>query len=210
MKALILTNGDYGDYSFCQEVSSYDFIICADNGMKHARKLGILPHLIVGDFDSCNPEDISYFKDKGISFLELPTQKDQTDTEVAMETALQKGARVIDVYGGVGSRMDHSLANIQLVYRCLQKDVDMTLYNSQNIIQMTKQKINLKGEPGALVSLIPFTNAVTGVTTSGLAYPLEKSSFVLGDALGVSNYMVGQDASVTIESGVLVVIQSKD
>lgn len=210
MNALILTNGDYGDYTFCKKNKQYDKIICADNGMKHARKLNLLPDIIVGDFDSCNTDDIAYFEAKGVRILRASTQKDETDTELAIQIAVDEGATLIDVYGGVGSRMDHSLANIQLLYLYLKQGIAITLYSEKNKIQMMQNKITLTGEAGNLVSIMPFSEVATGVITTGLAYKIDGGSLKLGDAYGVSNYMLGNEASISIESGAVLVIQSRD
>lgn len=210
MDALVLTNGDYGDYCFCKQIKNYAYIICADNGMRHARKLGINPHCIIGDFDSCNKEDLKYYELQGVHIKQLPKEKDETDTELAIEAAIYAGATHIDVFGGIGSRMDHSIANIQLLYKFMKQGVTITLHNDKNSIYLVKDKISLKGAEGDLVSLMPFSEKVTGITTTGLGYCLSNGVIQLGDAFGVSNYMVETCATITLESGILLVFQTKD
>lgn len=210
MKILILTNGEYGDYSFCRDSSEYDKIICADNGMKHARHLGIIPDYIIGDFDSSMPEDLEYFKEKGISIYRVPQIKDETDTELAIDKAIDLGASYIDVFGGIGSRMDHTLGNIHLLYKALKKGVRACLMNPNNTITLIEDEIVLEGEVGQLISLIPFTEEVMGVTTSGLAYQLADSVFEMGKPYGVSNYMTERKAKVEVKVGKLLVIKSND
>ena len=210
MKALILTNGDYGDYSFCRQPEAYALIVCADNGMRHARHLGMRPHLIIGDFDSCSQEDRAYFVSEGVEMVQVPAEKDETDTELALLYALQRGATEIDVYGGLGSRMDHSMANMQLVYRLLQQGVPVTLYSGKNQFQLVKDCVTLYGEAGKLVSMMPFSACATGVTTTGLAYEVTDITLSLGDAFGVSNYMLGKKATITLKSGIIAVLLSTD
>lgn len=210
MNVLILTNGEYGDYTFCKEYEQYNYIICADNGMKHARKLGIRPDEIMGDFDSCNLEDLAYFKNQGVSIKEVPCEKDETDTELALDTAINMGATKVHIWGGLGTRMDHSLANIHLLYKALKNNVEVTLYSHHHKLTLIKDHTILNGEVGDLVSLIPFTPTVTGVTTKNLAYALEKAVFEIGKPYGVSNYMTDKTAEVHIEEGVLIVMQVKD
>ena len=106
MKILILTNGTYGDYNFCKQDEGFDYIICADRGLCHARVLGIMPNLIVGDFDSTNEQDLTYFKEQGVQIETFDTHKDETDTEIAVSKAIQKGATEVTIYGGLGSRLD--------------------------------------------------------------------------------------------------------
>lgn len=210
MNVLILTNGEYGNYTFCKKYEQYDYIICADNGMKHARKLGIHPDEIMGDFDSCNLEDLSYFKNMGVSIKEVPCEKDETDTELALDRAISMGATKIHIWGGIGTRIDHSLANIHLLYKALKNNVEVILYSHNHKLVLIKDDITLNGEVGDLVSLIPFTPIVKGVTTKNLAYSLENAVFEIGKPYGVSNYMTGKVAEVHIAEGVLIVMQVKE
>lgn len=210
MKALILTNGDYGDYSFCQVQEDYDFVICADNGMSHARELHIRPDWIIGDFDSCNGEDLGYFKECGVEVVELAREKDETDTEVALDFAISHGAKHIHIYGGVGTRFDHSLGNVHLLYKAYKQDVLCTLFSAHNTINLIGDQIQIEGVEGDLVSLLPFSGRVSGVTTSGLAYVLTDGVFEMGQPYGVSNYLIQKQAEVRIKQGLLLVIKARD
>jgi thiamine pyrophosphokinase len=210
MKTLILTNGEYGDYSFCESASAYDYIICADNGVKHARYLGIEPNYIVGDFDSTDPKDLEYFKMKNIPIHTLSAMKDETDTEIALDKAIENGAYAIDIYGGVGSRLDHTLANVHLLYKALRQGVEVRLVNACNTVWLIDKCTQISGHTGDIVSLLPFSEEVTGISTTYLGYPLKNASFTAGKPYGVSNYMIGEKASVSVESGVLLVIKAKD
>ena len=209
-KVLILTNGDYGDYTWTKPDQVYDRIICADNGMKHAKKLGIIPDYIVGDFDSCNQETLQDFKNKGVEIIRMPAEKDETDTEIALDLALTKGATEVDIFGGTGSRLDHSIANIQLLYKAHKQGVRCQLISHHNKVRLLANQVTLKGEKGDLVSLMPFTEKVTGVYTKGLAYPLERGTFELGQAYGVSNYMLEETAFIEVKEGILIMIQARD
>ncbi|MEG0579265.1 MAG: thiamine diphosphokinase, partial [Niameybacter sp.] len=151
MNVLILTNGDYGDYAFCHSLKTYDYILCADNGMKHAKVLGICPDEILGDFDSCSQEDLEFFRQKDVRVTQAPCEKDETDTELALDTAIAMGATYIDLWGGIGSRLDHSLANIHLLYKALMQGVQVTVYSHQHQLQLMQDDIWLHGRPGDLV-----------------------------------------------------------
>ena len=212
MNVLILTNGEYGDYSFCKEdcTAQYDYVICADRGMKHARRLGMIPQLIVGDFDSGSEEDLNYFKEQGSVIERFDPVKDETDTELAIKRAVKKGATSITVYGGIGTRLDHSLANVHLLYGLLNLGINGRLVNPYNMVYLVSNEIILEGEEGSLVSLIPFAGDVHGVTTKHLAYPLTKATLKVGTSLGVSNYMTEKTAKVSVASGVLILIRARD
>lgn len=207
---LILVNGEYGDYSFCNEWQKFDKIICADNGMKHARRLGIIPDLIVGDFDSSSPEDLCYFKELGVQIEQFDPHKDATDTELAVERGVAFGASKITVWGGAGTRLDHTLANVQLLYHLLVQGITAELINPYNQVFLIKDHGFIKGKKGDTVSLIPFAGEVTGITTSHLAYPLAKATMTLGTSLGVSNVLLEDEAEIWLESGILIVILAQD
>lgn len=214
MNALILTNGAYGDYSFCKkdlkEKGPYDFVICADHGMRHARTLNMCPDLIVGDFDSGSQGDLGYYREKGIPIERFNSEKDETDTELAIRRAVEKGATRLTIYGGLGNRFDHSLANVHLLWPLLEKGVEARLMDPHNEVSLVKDQIILHGERGDLVSLIPFLGDAKGVTTKGLGYPLSEAVLKMGYSLGVSNYLIEKEAKITLTQGVLVVIRACD
>lgn len=214
MKILILTNGDYGDYTFCKEdlekEAPYDLVICADRGMTHALKLDIEPHLIVGDFDSGNAEDLMYYRNRQIPVETFNPQKDETDTELAIKRAVEKGATSITVYGGIGSRLDHSLGNVQLLYPLLKLGIKARLMNPHNVVQLVEHHIILNGKAEEVVSLIPFAGTVRGITTENLGYPLINGDLKIGSSLGVSNYMTKDRAQIWVKEGILIVIQARD
>lgn len=210
MKTLILTNGTYGDYSFCKSINDYDYIICADGAMKHCRHLNLIPHLIVGDFDSCDVLDLVYYEELEVPIERFSSHKDETDTELALQYAIEKGATEVTIWGGVGSRLDHTLGNVQLLFKALQNDVQVTLMNPQNTVAMIKEHINLKGKVGQVVSLIPFSEKVEGITTEGLAYGLKEATLCVGSPIGVSNYMTHEKAEIHIKKGFLIVILAQD
>lgn len=209
-KVLILVNGSYGDYSFCKDSAIYDKIICADNGMRHARALGILPDLIVGDFDSSNKEDLAFFNQKGVQIETFDPHKDATDTELAVEHAILLGATQITIWGGVGTRLDHTLANVQLLYKLLKLGIEAELVNPNNRISLALGHIVIKGKAGDLVSLLPFAGEVHGITSKNLMYPLKKATLHLGVSLGVSNVLSEDEAEIWIEEGILIVILAQD
>lgn len=209
MKILILTNGFYGDYSFCNEVS-VDYVICADRGVCHARVLGIIPDLIVGDFDSTSKEDLEYFKEKGIEIETFDPHKNETDTELAILRAMEKGATEVVIYGGLGSRLDHSLANVHLLYKLLKANIKGKLMNPNNIVYLAQNYMKVSGEKGDLLSLIPFAGRVTGVTTKNLEYPLKDAIIDIGTSLGVSNVFLEEDVEIWMEKGLLIIIKACD
>ena len=210
MNILILTNGEYGDYTFCNQEEKFDYVICADRGLYHAKVLGMVPDLIVGDFDSTDHQDLAYFKEKGVQIETFNTHKDETDTVIAVLRAIQKGATKVTIYGGLGSRLDHSLANVHLLYKLLRKGIHGELVNPNHRVYLAENYQLIQGQKGDLVSLIPFAGKVTGVTTESLAYPLKKAEINVGTSLGISNVLEADTAKIWIDQGVLMVIMARD
>lgn len=210
MKVVILVNGEYGSYDFWYEVGLYDFCICADNGLHHAKHLGIKPDLIMGDFDSADDAELQFFETQGVKIQRFNPRKDATDTELAVEYAIELGADEVVLCGGIGSRFDHSLANIYLLNRLLKHHIKGSIINDTHQIYLISDQIMLKGSKGTLISLLPFTEQVTGVTTYQLGYPLNRAVLTRENALGVSNYFEEETAGVSIQSGVLMVLVVKE
>lgn len=187
-----------------------DTVICADGGAEYAGKLDIVPQIVLGDFDSLPAEELAEMKSRGVRVIQFPVEKDATDTELAIEQAVAMGADEIVLLGASGSRLDHTFANLTLLIPLLHKGIRAYLVDEHNVVTLIKDQIELTGQPGDIVSLIPFTPKVTEVTTEGLYYPLQQATLKMGNSLGVSNKMIDKVAKVTIGGGHLLVFQSKD
>ena len=186
--------------------SSATLIICADGGAALARRWGLKPHLVVGDLDSLSLEDQKFWREEGVPFHTVPARKDQTDLELAVELALEKGARSITLVGGWGSRIDHALGNVELLYRLALEGVENELLTSGHRLTAFSGQVKAKVSPGSFVSLIPLTPCVRGVRTRGLGYPLSGQDLHKGSTLGISNYALEGEIGVSLEEGVLLLI----
>ncbi|MPN44952.1 Thiamine pyrophosphokinase [bioreactor metagenome] len=173
--------------------------------------MGIIPNVIVGDFDSADISIINYFKSKNIPFSEYPTHKDETDIELGLDEAIKMGATDITIIGGIGSRMDHTMANCHLLLYLLKNGINARMVNENNEIQVIEKKAQISGKKGDLISLIPLSMKVMGITTKGLEYPLYNAVLTIDDRLiAVSNVMLDTVAEVTIEEGYLFVMRCRD
>ncbi len=211
MKVVIVCNGSVKDYNAIREFfDKADYIISVDGGAGHLRKLGITPDVLLGDFDSADKEDLLYFQSQGIKAEKFPVEKDMTDSELAIERALEKGADEVIFIGAVGTRFDHSMANILLLKKLLDKKVSACIADEHNRIYMFDSTFSLQRQEGYKLSLIPVSNWVTGVTTKGLKYPLSNATMHLGTSWGVSNEFCEDTATVTIGEGILLVCLSRD
>lgn len=211
MKALILGGAPIEDYGFCQDYLPVDYVVCCDNGMTHAKALGLKPDVIVGDFDSVPQEVLESFLAQQIPIRQFSPQKDETDMELGLDAALEAGATEVVLFGGIGRRLDHTIANCHYLEYLLHRGVAAKLVDSHNVVQLTGSELHLTGETGRLVSTLPLTKQVTGITTTGLAYPLTDGTLTRdGRLIAVSNVMLGQEAEIRVKSGLLLVIQSRD
>ena len=142
----------------------------------------------------------------------LNPEKDDTDTEYAIREAIRRGAMEIVVIGATGTRIDHVLGNISLLGIGLEEQIKISLVDEHNRIRMINQPLTIRKaeQYGKYVSLIPFSEKVSGVTLRGLKYPLTDYTMGGFNSLGISNEIVSDEASISLSSGQLIVIESKD
>lgn len=211
MTAVIICNGKISDYSYYNKYfEKADFIICVDGGAAHARQFGVILDVLIGDFDSISQSDFYFYKDAGTEIIKFPAEKDMTDSELAIELAIERGADTIIILGGLGSRIDHLLSNIFILKKLSDAGVSGIIADEQNEVTIINDKIQLQRENSFKVTLLPITEKVEGVTTKGLYYPLFDATIVMGSTWGVSNEFSSDIAEVTIRSGLLLVIKSRD
>ena len=187
-----------------------DFIIAADGGAAHLKQMNIPPHVIIGDMDSICPDTKHFFEKDQIPIITHPTRKNSTDTDLCIDFALEKGATTITLIGVTGHRLDHTLANIFLLRRLADLGVESKILDANNEIYLVTDRLNLNGKKGDLLSVIPISDTVTGLTLTGLEYPLENASISMGSSLGISNYFKKTCATISIATGVLLVTKSRD
>lgn len=212
MKAVVLGGANITDYRFVKRmISDAMLIVCCDSGMAHARKMDIRPTYIVGDFDSAAEEDMEFFQKMNIPKYEFPTEKDETDLQLGISLCLQKGAKEIVILGGIGSRIDHTLANVQLLLGLLKKGVMAKLVNEHNVVELIDQPTIFRGEVGELISTLPLSPCVEGLTIKGVQYPLLDRDLYLDDTLvAVSNVFVQEVVEISFRSGYLLAIRASD
>ncbi len=211
MKCVIIANGDL-EYTkdILYTIKNAQMIISADGGARHLRALNILPHVMIGDFDSIHPDDQIFFKEKQVKTITFSSRKNNTDTELCLSWALENKATDITLLGVTGTRLDHTLANIFLLKNLARQDIPARIINKNNEIHIVTDFIELKGRPKDFLSIIPITEKVTGITLKGLEYPLFNASLEMGSCLGVSNFFKETVASVSLKKGGLIVIKSRD
>lgn len=157
-------------------------------------------------------------KGKTPKLVRLNPEKDDTDTGHALMMALDMGCDCIHILGATGTRMDHVLGNLQLLGLALRQQAECVMVDPWNRIRLIDRETVLKKETqfGTYVSLIPYTPRVTGLTLTGFKYPLKHytmGNFYLADAApvsGVSNEMIEDEARISFDDGILVLVESRD
>lgn len=218
-RVLILTGGHIST-EFVSEylkVEEFATIIAVDKGLITADKLGIPINYIVGDFDSVPESVLNKYRNissvnKTIKIMEYNPVKDATDTHIALNLAMDLKSDEIVILGATGSRFDHGLANIQLLRIPLEKQIKTYILDEHNKIYLINSKMTLRKDKafGEFISLLPYTEQVTNVTLEGFKYPLYNKTLIVGDSLGVSNEIISEEAKILLDSGTLIVIESRD
>ena len=198
----------------------YDTVVCADSGLNTAYRLGMPVHYFMGDFDSVSPEILEAYREGKVEgsehceWVRYPKEKDYVDTQLVLEWILEKGADEITFLGATGGRLDHFLANVNILMLALKQKVPAYIVDSRNRIRLTDSKLSIERQDmyGKYLSLLPLTSTVTGVTLRGLKYLIEDYTLEVGIARAISNEMdeTSKKAEITLRSGVLIVVESKD
>ncbi len=204
MNALIFSGGAYDGIPDDVNVDSYSLVIAADKGYAYAKEEGILPHIFVGDLDSFS--DKTEIKCSETYFL--PTEKDKTDTQFAIELAISSGAENITVLGALGGRLDHTLANVHLLKMGLEKGAFVTLCDKTQTVMLINRPTKIKRKEAFALSLIPLTRC-EHVSVKGVYYPLSDAVMDLGNPYGVSNEFTEEYAEIDPGTGILVVLISR-
>lgn len=205
---VIIANGDIRDYDWHRsQLRKEDYMICADGGVRHALAMGIVPQLVLGDFDSTPPEIMAGLDPDLCRREHFPAEKDATDTEMVLDWCLAKDPAEILMMGLLGSRLDHTLANIFLLAK-IPEGIKATIINEQNEIFLCRDKRELEGCPGDCLSILPLTPNIQFVSTRGLKYILADDTLNFGSTRGISNEMAREHGSVKIGEGLALVIKA--
>ncbi|MGP1570200.1 MAG: thiamine diphosphokinase, partial [Eubacteriales bacterium] len=203
-RCVIITGFITGNPKKLFRIKKNDFIICADKGYSYAKSAKIKPNMLIGDFDSLNidmPDDIS--------IEHYPSEKNDTDTMLCLKYALERDFDEIILIGGIGGRIDHTIANIQAMAYTLdnwkgndryQKRISM-IDDKNWLILIKNNAISLTGREGQLLSIASFSNESKKVTTSGLHWNLREATLTNTFPLGVSNYFEDRKVNISVGDG---------
>lgn len=180
------------------------YIICADSGYGYAKECGITPSLIIGDFDSYRdalPGDIPV--------ITVPSEKDDTDTGLCISYAIEQGFDDITIYGGLGGRLDHTVANLQLIAAAAEKGVNIRLLDESNeVYAVCCGSIEIPRRESYYLSVFSASDISEGVSESGVKYLLDNVTLSRNFPLGVSNEFAADKAVISVKKGTLLIIVS--
>ena len=204
MNTCIIISG--GEFHPFPDNLEYDYVIACDHGYDYALKLGIVPNLILGDFDSC---DFDKENVTDIPIETFPACKDDTDTMLAIKNALSLGYRNIVIVCALGSRFDHSLANIQSMAYVAEHGGTCELFGKgEHLMTLCNGSVKLPYKESCSLSLFSLTDRCEGVSISGSAYDCENVTLTNTFPLGVSNKWNEAVVTVSVKSGILLTIES--
>lgn len=202
-----------GDADVWPQMKAGDILIGVDAGAIRLLDAGLTPTVAIGDFDTVDSAQLARLTLAGIPLERFPTSKDETDSELAVLKALSYQPKEIIMYGALGGRLDHSMANIQLLWRAHQEGVQMRIESRQNSLQLLSPQFpyrEIKKGRHRYISLLPLQPPVTGITLDGFLFPLHNATLRLGSTLGISNQLVAESGTIQMETGVLLVIETSD
>nr|WP_274655155.1 thiamine diphosphokinase [Paenibacillus humicola] len=209
-RIVIFSGGRLGPWAL-EAVQPDDVLIGADGGALFLIDNGLRPDTALGDFDSVSPGQLREIRLRSGETLDCdPVDKDYTDTELAFRLALTKRPASVLLLGVLGTRFDHSLANVHLLRTAARNGVEAMIVDEHNRIRLAAKELTLPASGFPYVSLLPLTPSVTGITLEGFRYPLREATLEIGQSLGISNVLEAETGIVRIRDGELLVIESRD
>ena len=204
---VVVSGGESPSPTAARLVPTGATVVAADRGLEHALALGLEVSVAVGDFDSASPEVVDVAAASGVRIVRHPPEKDASDLELALDTALELAPARILVLAGRGGRLDHELSTLLLLASSRYASAEVDAFLGETRVHAIHRERELDGEPGELLTLLPVHGDAVGVTTEGLAYPLRGERLEAGTSRGVSNVFEGTRARISLEAGALLAIR---
>ncbi|MEK7177326.1 MAG: thiamine diphosphokinase [Patescibacteria group bacterium] len=202
-RVIIFVNGNLSDFSQAKKIiKKEDFLIAVDGGANYIEKLGLTPNIIIGDIDSIKPELLKKYKS-----IKYPRKKDKTDFELAIDYCLEKKFQEIIIFGILGDRIDHMLANIFLLAKVQTENrlIKIKIIEGKKQIFILNKEMTIHGKIGDEVSIIPVSEKLVGITTVGLEYQLKNEELIFGSTRGISNVMNKTIVKITMKKGAALI-----
>ena len=214
-KGIIVSGGAIQDEFAMQLIQDVtpEYIVAVDSGLNFIYRNQVAPTHIVGDFDSVKPEVIAHYKEQAtIPVREFNPVKDATDTEIAVRLAIELGVNELWILGATGTRLDHVMANIQVLKIALDAGVKAWVVDEHNRISLWKNEISLLDETrfGTYFSIFPFGTEVKEVSIKGAKYPLLNYHMTNENSRCVSNERADKEVVITFSEGIVILMETRD
>jgi thiamine pyrophosphokinase len=205
-RAIIFVNGDVPNLDAARQLlREDDYIIAADGGTRHALNLGLAPSVIIGDLDSLDSANLP----ADVEILKFPADKDETDLELALLHARERGFDEIVLIGALGGRIDQTLGNLSLLSDPAWDGIDVRVDDGVEEIFFARNQAKVYGRVGEIVSLIPWRGDVSIRRTEGLRWSLQNEKLSTHQTRGISNELTAENAHVEVDAGLLLIIHTR-
>ncbi|MEI6610854.1 MAG: thiamine diphosphokinase [Deltaproteobacteria bacterium] len=206
----IVSGGRIGDRDFFRKkISRMEnvLIICCDGGVRHLQQTGIKPDVIIGDMDSIDSDQLESYSRQDVKIIKYPASKDFTDTELALDYAINLKPAVIYIWAALGGRLDHTLSNLFLLEKTKALPIKAYLIDEYCEVFLLSSDVTINESAGQTVSLIALSPQVEGIALRGFLYPLDDAILRMGESRAVSNIINDDEAKISVRSGCLLVIR---
>lgn len=203
-RAIIFVNGNLSDPGQAKKnIRKTDFLIAADGGANLIEKLKLTPNIVIGDMDSIKPELLKKYKS-----INYPRKKDRTDFELAVDYCFKNKFQEIIIFGILGDRIDHMMANIFLIAKIQTQNskIKIKIIEGKKEIFVLNKEIAIIGKVGDEVSIIPVSKKLEGIVTNGLEYQLNNEVLLFGSTRGISNVMTKASVKISAVNGTALII----
>jgi len=208
-RAVIFANGELSHpEAVLRLVKPGDLLIAADGGARLCHQLGLIPAILIGDFDSLDEDEVTSFAESGAQVIRHPERKDFTDLELALRYAQSLSVREVVVFAALGARWDQTLANLLLPAAAGLVGMRIRLVDGPQEVMLLRrgEALSIQGQTGDTVSLIPIGGDASEVTTHGLEYPLLSETLYFGATRGLSNVLLDNRATIHLKEGLLLIV----
>ena len=193
-----------GEASILPPISESDLLIAVDGGLHACTAQGLSPSLLVGDLDSFGDAPLP-----DLPICRFPVKKDETDTYLAYLEGVKRGYSHFEIYGGLGGRADHTIANLQLLRRIAgEGNVAALIGKAERMIAFSNRSMELKTYPNQSLGVFALSEICEGVSIAGAVYELENGTLKNDFPLGVSNTALGESVTLSVKKGILLAVLS--
>lgn len=212
---MIISGGMINDNFVLQMLNEIqaEYVIGVDRGLKFLYRNQVMPTHIVGDFDSAEAELVEYYeKQTQVPIQKFRPEKDASDTEIALHLAIELGVESVWIFGGTGSRIDHVMANIQILKIAHDQGIKAYLQDANNRISLAEKEVKLCKEDsfGDYFSVFPFGGVVEDISIEGAKYPLSHYRLCPNSSMCVSNELLENEVKITFPTGTIILIETRD